>query len=193
MKTKELIGLVGSKESTEKVLKALQKNFGVPLENVVGDIYQSSLELIQPKEFKGLISETTIRQMANKIKTTISVTKYAGKKVETEQQQADYLLSLANKYGPIGWAAKLFTDTDFFRRKPGRYVAVVTRKEDSDFLSFDLGVDYRPVKVYDSVDDKPENENGAYIVVGGSTGKELNERISKAFLKLETKGKGAIK
>lgn len=193
MKVKELIGLVGSKESTEKVLKALQKSFGVPSDSVVGDIYQSALGVIQPKEFKGLVSETTIRQMANKIKTTISVTKYAGKKVETEQEQSDYLVTLANRYGPIGWAAKLFTDTDFFRRKPGRYVAIVTRKEDSDFLSFDLGVDYKAVKVYDSVDDKPENENGAYIVVGGSTGKELNERISKAFIKLENKEKGASK
>lgn len=193
MKSKELIGLVGSKESTEKVLKALQKNFGVPSDSIVGDVYEMALDIITPNEFKGLVGETTIRQMANKIGATISVTKYAGKKVDTESQQTDYLVTLANKYATKGWAAKLFVDTDFFRKKPGKYIAVVTRKDDSDFFSRDLGVDYKAVKVYDSVDDKPENENGIYIVVGGSAGKELNERISKAFIKLENKEKGASK
>lgn len=185
MKSRELIGLVGSKESTEKVLKALQKNFGVPAESVLGDIYLQATNIITPKEFKGIVSETTIRQMANKLGATVSVTKHAGKKVETEDEQTDYLVSLADKYANKGWAAKLFVDTDFFRKKSGRYIVVVTRQEDSDFLSRDLGVDYRTVRVYDNVEQKPENENGIYIVVGNSTGKELNERINKAFTKLE--------
>lgn len=193
MKSKELIGLVGSKESTERVLKALQKNFAVPASNVIGDIYDQALAIITPNEFKGLVSETTIRQMANKVGATISVTKYAGKKADTQQEVTSYLVALADRYATKGWAAKLFVDTDFFRRKVGRYVAVVTRQDDSDFLTKDLGLDYKAVRVYDSVDDKPETENGVYIVVGGSTGKELNERISKAFMKLENKVKGASK
>jgi hypothetical protein len=188
MKNRELIGLVGSKESTERVAKALIKNFGVPPSSMVGDIYLTALEIISPKEFKGIVSETVIRQMANKVGATISVTKYAGKKVDTEDQQSEYLVSLADKYATRGWAAKLFVDTDFFRKKTGKYIAQVTRKEDSDFLTRDLGVDYRTVMVYDSIDEKPESEDGAHIVVGNSTGKELNERISKAFTKLESKG-----
>lgn len=193
MKNRELIGLVGSKESTEKVLKALQKSFGVPSNSVVGDIYELALDIITPNEFKGLVSETTIRQMANKVGATISVTKYAGKKVSNEREMEDYLVNLADKYASRGWAAKLFMDTDFFRKKSGRYIAVVTRKDDSDFLSRDLGLDYKSVKVYDSIDDKPESENGIYIIVGGSAGKELNERISKAFIRLENKEKGENK
>lgn len=191
MKNKELIGLVGSKESTEKVLKILHKNFGLPQSSAVGNVYEYALNIISPNDFKGLVSETTIRQMANKVGANISVTKYAGKPVASEKEQSDYLVELANKHATKGWAAKLFVDTDFFRKKPGRYVALITRQEDSDFLAKDLGVDYKPVKVYDRVEDKSENENEVYIVVGGSAGKELNERISKAFFKLENKEKGA--
>lgn len=191
MKNRELIGLVGNRESTERVVKALQKNFGLPPSSVLGDLYLNAVELITPKEFKGMVSETVIRQMANKVGALISVTKYAGKKVENEEEQTDYLINLADKYASKGWIAKLFVDTDFFRRKTGKYVVTMNRKEDSDFLSRDLGVDYNPVMVYDSIEQKPENENGIYIVVGNSTGKELNERITKAFTKLDSKRKGA--
>jgi hypothetical protein len=176
---KKIIGIVGSPERATTV-DAVMSRIGAT--KSLGSIESAARKILFPEVKNGLVGETHIRKLANKLNVQIPVQKYAGRAVENQAEADAFFSTIVAQYAGEGWETTYFLDSDFFRRPDDMY-SIVADNKNSAALKRRMDEDYIEVAALDEAEDKPRGVK--YSLVVGENQEALEGKVKKLLAQIK--------